>query len=407
MTPVEAASARTRTWAAGSWIQCVLVLLAAFCSIAVQVKYNPIVGMGPGFESVAVARSLATKGNFADPFGPPTGATAHLAPLWPFMLAGIYRVAGGERYFGLCTLLLFILVHLLNVLMMFLLAHGLFRDRLSQYCTVAVLLFAPLYQVVPAYEFEYGSVGLLGFWMLARRGRIVVCGLLGGLLLLLSPSLLAILVPIAVYEWRRVKSISVFLILAFLVITPWAIRNHRVFHQTFFIRDNLGLELDVYNNDCEAYGTGQCSPHPNGSAAECAKIREMGEVAYNNMRMRNVMHWFKAHPGAALRLTARRLVGFWFPVSAVAPFGKAIALITAVSLLGFWHLLRTRRTVVWPMLAILALYPPIYYLVRFDLRYRYSVLWVSILAAGYGVARIVELFGPRRQAPAVVANHVD
>jgi len=44
-------------------------------------------------------------------------------------------------------------------------------------------------------------------------------------------------------------------------------------------------------------------------------------------------------------------------------------------------------------LAITALYPPVYYLVRFDVRYRYSVLWVSVLVAGYGVARLAEHFG--------------
>ena len=373
--------------------RCVLVLLAATISLAIQMKFIPIGGMGAGFESISVAKSLAIKGTFADPFGAPTGPTAHLAPLWPFMLAGIYRLAGDEQYFRLSTLLLAILLHLLNVVLLFLLAHELIPEPLSQYCSVALVLIVPLYQVVPAYDCAYISAGLMTFWMLARRNQIVPCGLLGGLLLLFNPSLLAILLPIAVYEWRQVRRVSAFLIIALLAITPWEIRNYRVFHQAFFIRDNLGLELDVYNNDCEAYGTGVCIPHPNVSARECAKVAAMGEASYNKMRMQHVLTWFKTHPGAALRLTARRMAGFWFPFSAVKPYGFGMVLITAASLWGFWCLLRRRQTVVWPMLGIMALYPPVYYLVRFDVRYRYSVLWVSVLVAGYGVARLAEHFG--------------
>ncbi len=369
--------------------RCILVLIAAFISIAVQMCFFPIVGMGPGFESVSVAKSLAVKGTFADPFDGSTGPTAHLAPLWPFMLAGIYRAAGGEEYFRVTALLLAILLHLLNVLLLFLLAGELFRDSLSQYCTLALALFVPLYQVIPAGEAIYISAGLLAFWLLARRHKVVICGLLGGLLLLFNPSLLLIVAPIAVYEWKKVKAVSAFLAIVFLVIAPWEIRNYQVFHRLFFIRDNLGLELDLYNNDCEASGAAGCTPHPMFSAVERAKVADMGEVAYNDMRMKHAVTWFKTHPGVAARLIARRVFGYWFPVSVAPPYGYAFAFVTAVSLWGFWRLLRNRLTVVWPMLAIMAVYPLVYYLVRLDLRYRHSILWISLLAAGYGVGRII------------------
>lgn len=378
---------------------CVLVLIAAFLSIAVQMCFLPMVGMGTGFESLSVAKSLAIKGTFADPFDGPTGPTAHLAPLWPFMLAGIYRAAGNEEYFRVTALLLAVLMHVLNVLLLFLLAGELFGDSLSQICTLGLALFVPLYQVIPAGEAIYVSAGLLGFWLLARRHKVVLCGLLGGLLLLFSPLLLLVLAPIATYEWKTVRKVSAFLVIMLLVILPWQVRNYEVFHKVFFVRDNLGLELDLYNNDCEVSGTRGCAPHPIYSAVERAKVAEMGEMAYNDMRMKHAVTWFRGHPGTAARLIARRIVAYWFPVSAAPPYGYAFAFVTAVSLLGFWRLWRNRLTVVWPMLAIMAVYPLVYYLVRLDLRYRHSILWISILVAGYGIGRIIELSGLKQKPP--------
>lgn len=383
------ASAQPSPRAAKLWAQCLLVLLAALISLAIQMVLIPMVGMGPGFEPVSLARTLATQGTFADPFDGPTGPTAHLAPAWPFILAAIYRATSNEEYFRIATLLLTILFHLINVLLLFLLAGELFRESAVRSCTLALALAVPLYQVIPAEDAIYISTGVLAFWLVCRRHKVVWCGLLGGLLLLFNPTLLLVLTPIAIYEWRNRKAVGIFLAIVFLVITPWEIRNYRVFHQLFFIRDNLGLELDVYNNDCEYFGSTGCTPHPILSAVERAKVRAMGETSYNAMRLRHALAWFRDNPGTAAKLVGRRIVGYWFPLPAAKPFGYTIASVTAISILGLWLLRRERQTVFWPMLAIMALYPLVYYLVRFDLRYRYSILWLSVIVAGYGLGRVV------------------
>src|SRR3954468_19544919 len=43
-------------------------------------------------EADSIARSLAAKGAFADPFAAPTGATAHCAPIYPAVGALIYTI---------------------------------------------------------------------------------------------------------------------------------------------------------------------------------------------------------------------------------------------------------------------------------------------------------------------------
>jgi hypothetical protein len=371
---------------ATSRTQVVLVLMAACGSLAMQLRYIPVVGMGRGFEAVSIANSLATHGTFADPFDGPSGPTAHLAPAYPLLLAAIQRLSPDAGTFRSAALGLTALLHVLQVLLLFVLAGELFPDRRTPLVTAALVLAVPLYQVIPPWETMWISCGVLAFWLLARRRRVVAGGILGGVLLLFNPSPLAILLPIAVAEWRQVRPVAVFLLLAGLVVVPWQVRNYLTFHELFFVRDNLGLELDVYNNDCEAFGASACVPHPVYSADERQAVGRMGETHYNRLRFRRAMAWFASHPGEALALTGKRMASFWFPVEAVRPFGSCIAALTAAAGWGFWRLWRDRHPAAAPMLAIAAVYPPVYYLVRFDLRYRYPILWLSILLAAYGIS---------------------
>src|SRR4051812_39065369 len=47
-------------------------------------------------EMLEAAKPLATTGRLADPFGEPTGPTAHLAPVYPALLAAEFRLFGNE-----------------------------------------------------------------------------------------------------------------------------------------------------------------------------------------------------------------------------------------------------------------------------------------------------------------------
>jgi hypothetical protein len=64
------------------------IFVFGFLHAIVNTTFLSRTGFGPGFETVAIARSLATTGRFADPYAPvPTGFTAHSAPLYPAFLA--------------------------------------------------------------------------------------------------------------------------------------------------------------------------------------------------------------------------------------------------------------------------------------------------------------------------------
>src|SRR5512142_2203003 len=47
-----------------------------------------------GWEMGRIGRAIANGRGFADPFGVPTGPTAWEPPLYPYLIAGIFRIAG-------------------------------------------------------------------------------------------------------------------------------------------------------------------------------------------------------------------------------------------------------------------------------------------------------------------------
>lgn len=73
----------------------------------------------------------------------------------------------------------------------------------------------------------------------------------------------------------------------------------------------------------------------------------------------------------------------------------AIWTITGLSLPGLVLMARRRELVTVFVVAVLAIYPLMYYVVVSDMRCRYPVLWLSLLAAGYFARAVLSL--PNKQ----------
>ena len=71
----------------------VLFALAVAVRLALAVVMPPTAWNG---EMLEAAKTLAATGRLADPFGEPTGPTAHLAPVYPALLAAEFRLFGSE-----------------------------------------------------------------------------------------------------------------------------------------------------------------------------------------------------------------------------------------------------------------------------------------------------------------------
>ena len=160
------------------------------------------------------------------------------------------------------------------------------------------------------------------------------------------------------------------------------------------------MTLYASNNDCAspslaASSASKCydAMHPNSSEHELRALIKLGEARYDSARTRDTLLWIRSHPGAFARLTAARTFDFWFP-----PEGKplyptfVIWAATEVSVPGFFLLFYRRIPVAWFMIAVATIHPMLYYVVVSDVRYRYSLLWLSFLAAGYVLSSVSTRF---------------
>jgi hypothetical protein len=119
--------------------------------------------------------------------------------------------------------------------------------------------------------------------------------------------------------------LGIIILLPVVIVASWIIRNFLVFDRLILVRDNLGLELSVSNNDCAMFGIEQnigsgCfdKVHPNANIDEARRVLANGEPKYNDLKLREALHSDNAHPARFLRLCALRVAAFWIaPTSGV------------------------------------------------------------------------------------------
>jgi len=368
-----------------------------------------------GFEPFHIARSIATKGTFSDPFQTlATGPSAHCAPLFPAYLALILRVFGkGSTAVG---------VHMWIGLLM--LAAQLFmlpwltKHLGLGFWTGVIAALAWLACGTPPGLFEEQTfAGLLvtlatfqmqsSFTEEMSVRKLTVTGLVWGALLLLQTAAVLILpfwILLLHYKSRSsLRQKAALALLPLILVMPWIARNFLVFHKPIFVRDNLGLELAVSNNSCanalfEVNELDGCFAqfHPNENFEEALRVQQMGEAEYNRVRMREAISWIKANPTAFMVLSAQRFEAFWFPHNSINP-GNGIILrpwvvagFTLLSIPGLF--LMWKNALVSSYLAGLWLlfFPLIYYFVHFMARYRYPILWATFVPGSYFIVEMIQ-----------------
>jgi hypothetical protein len=177
-----------------------------------------------------------------------------------------------------------------------------------------------------------------------------------------------------------------------LTLAPWLVRNYRIWG-VFALRTSLGITLYSSNNDCaepslyqEAVSGCIQRTYPIDSQAEARLLRELGEVQYDRLRRADTMRWIFSHPRRFAELTAGRVVDFWFPDPRQWPYGSyGIWAITILSIPGIILTVRRREAIAPLILCVWLIYPLLYYVVVSCDRYRYPILWTSLLPAGYGL----------------------
>jgi len=407
---------RNRRWVSKDRLTDVALFLAGFLSVASQVHNARF---GAGFETFTVAHNLVQHGQYANPFPIATGPSALLPPLYPLFLALLMRIFEQAADFATVLTLCHMVAHGLHAALLPRLSELFFRDRLPGICAAFVVILFPVLYFFPHSESIFCPIGLMLFCLATDRrlarggaGGAVFTGLFAGLLVLLNPACIIVCVLwLAYLMWRNrvayTRRSAALIAVAFLAtLAPWTWRNYQQFRSVFFVRDNLGLELYISNNDLAQpdivrnFPTGVRAFHPGSSRAEALAVRELGEVEYAHERLGMALGWIRNHPRRFLALTLARMGLYWFPdAEGFTPVhGFAVAFISLAGFAGLYLMARRKVPVAAFLAAVLALFPLLYYFVQVDARYRTPILWLSLLSTGYAISAAVAALFPEPAA---------
>jgi hypothetical protein len=440
-------SGRKRFWS----IACLLLFLGALSRYWVydrseSVPHDP--------ESFRLARSIAETGQFANPFAAlNTGPSAHMGPAFPAFVAFLIRVFG-DGSAGMYAIKFSAVILLAVQLALFpFFSRALGMGELNGMVAACLWIAAkatitglPNHQQTPMFGWEslYAALFLAIATGIFRRyldspagGSTRLAALIGcamGVCLLISPSVaivfagfLALLLQkdkLAVFQKPNLLLIA----LPAVILAPWIVRNFMVFHRLIFVRDNLGLELSISNNDCASFGIAQnidsgcfLKVHPNVNLDEARKVLAYGEPAYNDLKLREGLSWIRTHPARFSAWSALRVAAFWMPPATGGPYSLrgsgrrlerlVVYLMTPLSLVGLFMLFRKDRLSAWLCLICLGLFPLVYYVVQYEYRYRYTILWVTFLLGSLPVTsfaqRLYQTISSRQQKAQEMVTSVD
>lgn len=392
-SPDPATESRTESRLLGWMVAIGFLLRVGFVLIAHTYRFRAQGGnFGFGYEMGRIATSLAQGHGFSSPFQEPTGPTAWEPPLYPFIIAAVFRLTG--IYTAASSIILLTINSFFSAVTsapVFYLAKRSFGERIAKWSgwTWALCPYAMYWAVKWVWETSIAAfllaLLLLMAWRLAEAGRLrewAAWGLLWGLAALLNPSLLSVL-PFAgswiVYRLARdhrafISGVVFSALIFFVTIAPWLVRNYETFHRPVFLRTNFGAELRFGNGPGAAGLSMGYQLHPTHNPAELARYKQMGELAYVAEMKREAVNWIRAHPGDFVRVSIARFVYYWTDMGwsgRVMPAKNALFL--ASSICGFWGLWlmwKQRRPGFFLFAICLLIFPLVYYFVFPHPRYR-------------------------------------
>jgi 4-amino-4-deoxy-L-arabinose transferase-like glycosyltransferase len=350
-------------------------------------------------EAGSIAQALAQGHGFCCLFRQATGPTAWLAPVYPTLLAGIFKM------FGIFTVRSFYAAAILNCLVSALACvpvyfagkriGGIYAGALAAWIWV---LFPSGILMPFEWIWDTSLSALLAATLLwatlrvaesMRRREVLAYGALWGFSLLTNPalgSLLPFLFGWIAYQqikmnaWRA-KPLLLSIALAVCICVPWTVRNAVRFHRLIPLRSNFPFELWVGNN--EIYDEHSREVNRITRYEQIRNYAESGETAFLAEKGQKAKAFIREHPRLCLHLASRRMVATWLGTpSPWSDFARANSML--VRFLFLWNLL-TLLAVLAALVRLLAagspyffalasypfVFPLVYYFTQTSLRLRH------------------------------------
>ena len=354
-----------------------------------------------GAEMGWVARSLALGDGFSSPFFPSTGPTALVPPLFPYLLAAVFRTCGlytAKSAFVILSLdSVFSALTCIPIYLSLKYTAGERLGRLAGWLW-AVYPFAIYFAGAQVWDYALTSFLFATCFCFAQRlhsqeSLVVWCGfgILYGVTVLSNPSILSMLPFLLLtalwrVEYARGRSLIrcvVTIVAITLVLGSWAVRNDRVMHAASPIRDGFWLEFWAGNSG----DTSMSNPawaHPASNPVEMQEFEAEGETAYLAHKQSMAVNFVCHHPllfaDVSLRRFFRFWTGFWsFRRSYLqsepldVPNVFFCSCVTCFMLRGIWIWWKEDRNHAVPYLTMLTVFPIPYYLTHSSMDYRQPI----------------------------------
>ena len=388
-----------------------------------------------GFELGRIASSIAAGKGFSSPLRlVDTGPSAWFTPIYPYLVAGIFKVWG---IFSDASKLIIEVLNCvfaaLTVIPIYEISRKAFGKgvALGASWTWVVLPSALFFPIFWIWDTACAALFLaLIFWatleVVHSKSALVWAGYgaLWAVGVLVNPSLFSLFPFLAGWalwqskgsstSWIKLGAAAVLLFVIGLV--PWTARNYRVFGKFVPLRSNFGLELWLGNNP-DVPDTWTPWLHPDDNPKEAAKYARMGEMAYMAEKQHEALVFMKTHPTDTLNFIFRRFVENWLGQSDspadvwsngplyVKAFVFLNALLSLSTWLGAMFAYRTRRPEAFPFVAVPLIFPLVFYLTHLSLRYRFPMDPIMVILAVYGLAHVVSLLRGRSAREQEAVTH--
>jgi 4-amino-4-deoxy-L-arabinose transferase-like glycosyltransferase len=357
-------------------------------------------GTVPFFQETGnIARSLALGKGFSDLFRQGTGATAWLTPVYPLLLAGIFRI------FGIFTAASFAAAVALNIAFSAAVCLPIFYAgrKISGRgvgATAAWLWAVFPNAVVIPFEWIWDTclttllAALIFYFTLtlaeSRRARDwCLYGLLWGGALMTNPalaSLLPFLLGWAAYRASPRRGLPLAALAVLMTVaccTPWTVRNYVVFHRFVPLRSTFPFALWLSHNpvwDPHSPWWTRVTAYEQGR-----KYQQLGETRFMEEKWTEALRFMRTHPTLEVNLFLERFVAFWAGIdSPLERFRKAESmsdralllanfLVPLGTLVGLFVIWIKRRRYAFPLSAFPVVFPWVYYLTQPYVRYRQPI----------------------------------
>ena len=351
-----------------------------------------------GYEAGKIALSIAQGHGFSSPLFEETGPTAWMTPVYPYLIAAVFKI------FGVYTKASAIVLLSLNALMsalvcitVFLTARITFGESIAKwsgwawaFCPygiyfpveriwetwLATLLLSLLFLITLQLENDDR------FWKWAWYGALwALCALTSSAVLVVLPFLAAWVV------WRRHRSRrrwfalnAVAAVVFIAVVSPWFIRNYEVFHRFIPFRDNIGIVLKLGTRGATDYwGPYELGPWHN--EREWSEFKQLGELRYMDKKKQEAIEFIRGNPGWYVWTSLRRAIFLWTGYWSLdreylkqepldPPNIFFCTTLTMLTLLGLWRAWKGNWSTALPYALVLFTFPLIYYITSPEVYYR-------------------------------------